>query len=175
VATEPILLGVLATLALLATLAAWRSAVAAHAAAAELRWLWVTTQRPHVLLFVDVDAHDALVLTTLNAGTHPATEVRIHFLDPLFNASLEEISARPLFRTPIPVVPPGRALRQVIDASREDFFAGRPQARWRYTLEYTDPVTGYIYGSGPRVLSARHLAPPPATGEHARSPSSGSR
>jgi hypothetical protein len=72
VTSETILPGVLAALILLA---AWRSAVAARAAASELRRLHYAAHRPLVLRSIEVNTARELVLSIDNVGPHPAADV----------------------------------------------------------------------------------------------------
>ena len=105
----------------------------------EARKLREEQARPFVM--VDFDAGFVVYLTVENLGRTMAHEVTITFDKPLESSLRDpaEIAASPLFREPIPTLPPGKKIRVLFDS-----FDGRVEAKlpmaYEVTLRYKGPT-----------------------------------
>jgi hypothetical protein len=105
----------------------------------EARKLREAQARPFVV--VDFEPGFLVYLTVENLGRTMARDVRISFDKPL-ETSLQgrpEIDESPLFREPIPALPPGKKIRVLFDQFNDRLNAKLPLA-YEVTLRYRGPA-----------------------------------
>jgi hypothetical protein len=104
----------------------------------EARKLREEQARPFVI--VDFEPGFLVYLTVENVGRTMARDVRIEFDKPL-QTTLErprELDETPLFREPIPTLPPGKKIRVLFDQFNERLDKGLPLT-YRVKLRYRGP------------------------------------
>ena len=105
----------------------------------EARTLREEQARPFVI--VDFEPGFLVYLTVENLGRTMARDVSIHFDKPL-TSSLQgrrELDESPLFREPIPALPPGKKIRLLFDQFNDRTEAKLPLA-YEVTLSYRGPT-----------------------------------
>lgn len=111
------------------------SAVANLLQAVEIQKERIEAQRPYVLFNFEGTSRGAIYFKIENLGNSPAKDVRFEFNPaPLDHADrpLDDIS---LFANPISFLPPGKQIRQIIDAGHR-FFKGENPTRFEITVRY---------------------------------------
>jgi hypothetical protein len=106
----------------------------------EARTLREGQARPFV--FVDFEAGFLVYLTVENLGRTMARDVSIHFDKPLestFDQRSRELNESPLFREPLPALPPGKKIRVLFDQFPARLEAGLPLA-YEVELRYRGPT-----------------------------------
>jgi hypothetical protein len=104
----------------------------------EARKLREEQARPFVI--VDFEPGFLVYLTVENLGRTMARDVRIEFDQPLESTlrGPREIDESPLFREPIPTLPPGKKIRVLFDQFNERLDKGLPLT-YRVKLRYRGP------------------------------------
>ena len=137
-------------------LVAWRQV-------GEARKLREEQARPFVI--VDFEPGFLVYLTVENVGRTIARDVSIHFDKPL-ESSLQgrrELDDSPLFREPIPALPPGKKIRVLFDQINDRLNAGLPLT-YDVELRYRGPTGRKKWTEPYRLDLGMYLGSEPAKG-----------
>jgi hypothetical protein len=129
----------------------------------EARKLREEQARPFVI--VDFEPGFLVYLTVENLGRTMARDVSIHFDKPL-ESSLQgrrELDGSPLFREPIPALPPGKKIRVLFDSFSDRLDAGLPLT-YDVELRYRGPTGKKEWTEPYRLDLGMYLDSEPAKG-----------
>jgi hypothetical protein len=118
----------------------------------ESRELRELQTRPYVI--VDFEFRRSLVyIVVKNIGTTPALDVSIKFDKPLRTSSATrlDVNEASVFKAPIAMLAPGRAIRVVFDVSHQFFAEDLPRS-YTATVTYRDHARKRPYADPPYVL-----------------------
>jgi len=129
----------------------------------EARKLREEQARPFVI--VDFEPGFLVYLTVENLGRTMARDVNIHFDKPLEStlAGRRELNESPLFREPIPTLPPGKKIRVLFDSFSDRLKAGLPLT-YDVELRYRGPTGRREWKHPYRLDLGMYLGSQPAKG-----------
>ena len=122
-------------IAAIATLLAAISSIASLLQAVETQKQRENLERPYVLADFDSESSGVVTFVIQNLGNSPAKNVSIEIEPPPVDFRGRQLNEISLLAKPIGFLPPGRTLRQVIDASFRFLEAGKPR-KFKITTKY---------------------------------------
>lgn len=122
----------------------------------EARKLREEQARPFVI--VDFEPGWLVYLTVENLGRTMARDISIHFDKPLTSSlpGRSELDESPLFREPIPALPPGKKIRVLFDQIHDRLEAGLPLT-YDVEVSYRGPTRGKPWKDTYRLDLAMYL------------------